>query len=87
MLSDGLQHFRAYYCAFLRFICTFQTFPETIKYNTETGAFEVVSDAVQSLHSRIRKALHENDAKFLTDSPWLTAIPMFDNSYTVLVRD
>ncbi|XP_041962460.1 regulator of G-protein signaling 22 isoform X1 [Alosa sapidissima] len=74
---------------FLNAFLSLPTFPETIKYNTETGAFEVVSDAAETLHSRIRTTLHEHEAKFLanSDSPWLTAIPMFDNSYTVLCLD
>ncbi|XP_062394524.1 regulator of G-protein signaling 22 [Sardina pilchardus] len=72
---------------FLNAFLSLPSFPETIKYNTETGAFEVVSDAAETLHNRIRTALHEYETKFLADSPWFTAIPMFDNSYTVLCMD
>ncbi|XP_063055994.1 regulator of G-protein signaling 22, partial [Engraulis encrasicolus] len=63
------------------------TFAETIQFNAQSGAFEVVSDAEESVHSRIRVALREYEYKILTGSPWLTAVPMFDNSYTVLCLD
>ncbi|XP_031431776.1 regulator of G-protein signaling 22, partial [Clupea harengus] len=72
---------------FLNEFLSLPAFSETIKYNTETGAFEVVSDAADSLHSRIRAALHEHELKSFSDSPRLTAVPMFDNSYTVLCLD
>ncbi|XP_035246777.1 regulator of G-protein signaling 22 [Anguilla anguilla] len=62
-------------------------FHEAVTYNKESGIFEVVTEAAESLTQQIRSALLEYRSKLLNDQAEPSYTPMIDNSYTVLCLD
>lgn len=64
----------------------FQSFPESLVYNQETGLFEVVSGAAEFVSRRIRSVLHHSKSQLLTGDPTVLArTPPVDNHYSVSV--
>ncbi|KAJ8288377.1 hypothetical protein COCON_G00010360 [Conger conger] len=61
-------------------------FYEAVRYNKESGIFEVVTAAAESLTQQIRSAILEYRSKLLNEAE-LSYSPMIDNSYTVLCLD
>uniref|UniRef100_UPI0037E844D0 regulator of G-protein signaling 22 n=1 Tax=Semicossyphus pulcher TaxID=241346 RepID=UPI0037E844D0 len=79
--DDLLTH---YFNAFLRL----PSFPETLRYNQETGLFEVVSGAAEFVSRRIRTDLYRSRSQLLTGDPTaLARTPSVDNHYTVCCLD
>ncbi|KAJ8394622.1 hypothetical protein AAFF_G00044250 [Aldrovandia affinis] len=62
-------------------------FYEAVTYNKDTGIFEVVTDAAESLTQQIKSALLEYKSKLLNDQAEPTYSPMIDNCYPVLCLD
>ncbi|XP_063340860.1 regulator of G-protein signaling 22 [Pelmatolapia mariae] len=64
------------------------SFPEALRYNRETGLFEMASRAAEFVSTRIRSALYNRKSQLLTvDSSLLTKMPPIDNHYTVCCLD
>ncbi|KAI3361488.1 hypothetical protein L3Q82_013638, partial [Scortum barcoo] len=79
--DDLLVHF---FNDFLSLPC----FPEALLYNQQTGQFEVVSGAAESVSRRIRSALHCSKSQLLSGDPTVLAKPpQLENHYTVCCLD
>ncbi|CAI5663405.1 unnamed protein product [Oreochromis niloticus] len=64
------------------------SFPEALRYNRETGMFEMASRAAAFVSTRIRSALYNRKSQLLTSDPsLLTKMPPIDNHYTVCCLD
>ncbi|XP_030638967.1 regulator of G-protein signaling 22 [Chanos chanos] len=60
------------------------SFTESLKYNKETGVFEVVSDAAETLSRQIRDSLYKLKSQLFTNPAYCCESPMIDDTYTVL---
>ncbi|XP_062321164.1 regulator of G-protein signaling 22 isoform X2 [Osmerus eperlanus] len=78
--DDTLVHF------FNEFL-SLPSFSQAVTYNRQTGVFEEVSDAAESLSRTIHSALKHCKSKLFSDPSWLTATPLVDNHYSVLYLD
>lgn len=76
-----------YFLTKLLYPCVFfQSFPEALLYNQETGQFEVVNGAAEFVSRRIRSVLHCSKSQLLTGDPTaLARAPPVDNHYTIYV--
>lgn len=63
----------------------FQSFPESLLYNQETGLFEVASGAAELVSRRIRSVLSRSKSQLTGDPKALTRTPPVDNHYTICV--
>lgn len=61
----------------------FQSFPESLQYNQDSGQFEVVSGEAQSVSRNIRLGLLNLLSS--SDPNELAKTPLIDNEYTVCV--
>ncbi|KAM3615188.1 uncharacterized protein V6R79_024564 [Siganus canaliculatus] len=66
----------------------FQSFPESLQYNQETGLFEVASGEAEFVRRRITSVLHYSKLQLLTTDPLMLAgAPPVDNYYSVCCLD
>ncbi|XP_005930227.1 regulator of G-protein signaling 22 isoform X1 [Haplochromis burtoni] len=64
------------------------SFPEALRYNRETGLFEMASRAAEFVSTRIRSALYNRKSQLLAVDPsLLTKMPPIDNHYAVCCLD
>lgn len=81
-----MQNFDMAQSSFLTFACFCQSFPEALRYNRETGLFEMASRAAEFVSTRIRSALYNRKSQLLAVDPsLLTKMPPIDNHYAVCV--
>ncbi|XP_058503200.1 regulator of G-protein signaling 22 [Solea solea] len=78
--DDILDHF---FNDFLSMPC----FSEALLHNQETGLFEVVSGAAETISRRIRSVLQHSKSQLLTGDPSMLTITPVDNEYTVCCLD